>query len=222
MIALARPFDATGQELVAVIRALADEQDRPTGPILHVLFSEFLVADPAAMDWLNRDRLLVSPSQRSATLFAVLHLAGYPVTADDLRAIRERRVAIPSAASRTAITTSVSLAMAESIGGSRLNRVGTDIIDHRTFALVSAADLVPEAAEVVALAGLFALGKLIVFCECSQTGPEPAALAGPQAAWRPGSSHSADGRCLRRFVIVASSGLRSSPARRSRTPPGPP
>jgi transketolase len=167
----------------------------PAAAILNVLFGEFLVADPAAMNWLNRDRLLVSAGQCSATLLAALHLAGYPVAADDLRAVGRRRAAAPPAARRAAspasIANAVSLAMAESIGASRLNRVGAEIIDHRTFALVSAADLAagPDP-EPIALAGLFALGKLIVYCDCSATGP---GRAGPSGATAPVSGEYVSG-----------------------------
>jgi transketolase len=57
-------------------------------PALYVLFKNHLVADPEHPEWLNRDRFVLSSGHNSALLYAMLHLAGYKVSLDDLKAFR--------------------------------------------------------------------------------------------------------------------------------------
>lgn len=54
-----------------------------------VLFGRCLRYDPAAPKWLNRDRFVLSAGHGSMFLYAWLHLAGYAVSLDDLKAFRK-------------------------------------------------------------------------------------------------------------------------------------
>lgn len=57
-------------------------------PTLYVLFKNHLVASPEHPEWLNRDRFVLSSGHNSALLYAMLHLTGYGVSMDDLKAFR--------------------------------------------------------------------------------------------------------------------------------------
>lgn len=54
-----------------------------------VLFSEFMKHNPADPQWARRDRFVLSAGHASAMLYALLHLSGYPLTMEDLRAFRQ-------------------------------------------------------------------------------------------------------------------------------------
>lgn len=49
-----------------------------------VLFTRFLKFDPAAPDWPDRDRLVLSAGHGSMLLYSLLHLTGYPDTTAEL------------------------------------------------------------------------------------------------------------------------------------------
>lgn len=147
-------------------------------PILHTLFSRFLVSDPTHPEWINRDRFVLSAGHGSALLYAVLHLAGYRVGIDDLRAFRQWKSITPGHPESCltpgvdattgplgqGISNAIGMAIAETMAAERLNSSAGTIIDHRTYVLVSDGDLMEGVAlEATALAGLLELGKLIVF-----------------------------------------------------------
>lgn len=174
---------------IATLRSLALDQVQaaksghlglPLGaaPILHTLFSRFLVSDPRHPEWINRDRFVLSAGHGSALLYAVLHLAGYQIGIDDLRAFRQWESITPGhpESGRTpgidattgplgqGIANAVGMAIAETMAAERLNTNAGAVIDHRTYVLVSDGDLMEGVAlEATALAGLLRLGKLIVF-----------------------------------------------------------
>src|SRR5688572_9023615 len=54
-----------------------------------VLESTFLKFDPAEPRWPDRDRFLLSAGHGSMLLYSLLHLAGFGVTLDDLKAFRQ-------------------------------------------------------------------------------------------------------------------------------------
>jgi hypothetical protein len=53
------------------------------------LYAEGLRHDPSAPDWLDRDRFVLSAGHGSMFLYSLLHLAGYAVSLDDIRAFRQ-------------------------------------------------------------------------------------------------------------------------------------
>ncbi|GHT51829.1 transketolase [Bacteroidia bacterium] len=55
---------------------------------VHILYSEFLVYDPAQPDWTGRDRFFLDPGHMSPMLYSVLALAG-KYTMDDLKQFRQ-------------------------------------------------------------------------------------------------------------------------------------
>lgn len=147
-------------------------------PILHTLFSRFLVSDPAQPEWINRDRFVLSAGHGSALLYAVLHLAGYQISIDDLKAFRQwgsitpghpESGLTPGVDATTGplgqgIANAVGMAISETMAAARLNTDAGAIIDHHTYVLVSDGDMMEGVAlEATALAGLLRLGKLIAF-----------------------------------------------------------
>lgn len=60
------------------------------------LFGEFLRFDPAYPKWPHRDRLILSVGHGSLWLYSCLHLAGFPLTLDDLKNFRQIDSKTPS------------------------------------------------------------------------------------------------------------------------------
>jgi transketolase len=54
-----------------------------------ILWGELLAYDPSAPRWLNRDRFILSAGHGSLLLYSWLHLAGYPLSLDDLKSFRQ-------------------------------------------------------------------------------------------------------------------------------------
>jgi transketolase len=64
-------------------------------PAAYLLFQRHLRHDPAAPDWVGRDRFVLSMGHSSLTLYTQLYLSGYPLALDDLRALRTWGSATP-------------------------------------------------------------------------------------------------------------------------------
>jgi transketolase len=145
-------------------------------PMAYALWQNHLEHDPADPAWPDRDRFVLSAGHGSALLYALLHVTGYDVTLDDLKSFRQWHSRTPGhpetfATAGVEATTgplgqgaanSVGMAIAERMLAARFNRPGHEIVDHRTFALVSDGDLMEGvAAEAASLAGELRLGKLV-------------------------------------------------------------
>jgi transketolase len=133
----------------------------------------FNAADPK---WFDRDRFVLSAGHGSALLYALLHLFGFDLTIDDLKAFRQLGSRTPGHpeyhhTAGVEVTTgplgqgfanAVGLAIAEAHLRAVYNTGGT-IVDHFTYALAGDGDLMEGvASEAASLAGHLALGKLIV------------------------------------------------------------
>ena len=57
-------------------------------PIIYTLYSRHLVVNTNDINWPNRDRFILSAGHGSALLYAVLYMAGYNLTIDDLKQFR--------------------------------------------------------------------------------------------------------------------------------------
>ena len=91
---------ASRQELANAIRALAmDAVERaqsghPGAPmglaeIAEVLWNDHLKHNPANPGWFNRDRFVLSNGHGSMLQYALLHLSGYDLAVEDLKAFRQ-------------------------------------------------------------------------------------------------------------------------------------
>ncbi len=145
-------------------------------PVAWALFSRFLEHDPAAPAWPDRDRFVLSCGHASMLLYSVLHLTGYDLSLEDLRAFRQwgsrtpghpeygetPGVEITTGPLGSGCAASVGMALAEAHLAARFNQPGHPIVDHHTWALVSDGDLMEGVAhEAASLAGHLELGKLI-------------------------------------------------------------
>jgi transketolase len=144
-------------------------------PAAYVLWHRFLKYDPRHPDWPDRDRFVLSCGHASMLLYSLLHLTGYDVSLDDIRAFRQWGSATPGHPERghtpgvetttgplgQGVGNAVGMAIAERLLGEHFNRPGHRIIDHRTWAFVSDGDLMEGVShEASSLAGHLRLANL--------------------------------------------------------------
>jgi len=143
----------------------------------YTLWTRFLKHAPGQPDWPDRDRFVLSAGHGSMLLYALLHLTGYAVSLDDLKAFRQwgsRTPGHPEAHLTPGVeattgplgqglSMAVGMAIAEAHLAARFNRAGHTVVDHHTYVLASDGDLMEGvASEACSLAGHLRLGKLIV------------------------------------------------------------
>ncbi len=144
-------------------------------PAAWVLWDRFHRFDPAAPDWADRDRFVLSCGHASMLLYGLLHLSGFPLSLDDLKRFRQwgsktaghpERGHAPGVETTTGplgqgVGNAVGMAIAERFLADRFNRPGFEVVDHRTWALVSDGDLMEGvASEAASIAGHLGLSKL--------------------------------------------------------------
>ena len=80
-----------GLAIDAVQKANSGHPGMPMGmaDVAAVLWTEVLRWSPAEPDWAGRDRFVLSGGHGSMLLYALLHLAGYPVSIADLQQFRQ-------------------------------------------------------------------------------------------------------------------------------------
>lgn len=80
-----------GLAMDAVQKADSGHPGMPMGmaEVATVLWTEFLRWSAQDPDWLGRDRFVLSGGHGSMLLYSLLHLAGYPVSLDDLKQFRQ-------------------------------------------------------------------------------------------------------------------------------------
>jgi transketolase len=162
----------------AVQKANSGHPGLPLGaaPMAFGLWHRHLKHDPSQPDWPDRDRFVLSAGHGSMLLYSLLHLYGYPLTLDDLKAFRQWESRTPGhpeygLTPGVEATTgplgqgganAVGMALAERWLAHRFNRPGHAIVDHRTWSLVSDGDLMEGVNfEAAAIAGHLKLGKLV-------------------------------------------------------------
>ena len=144
----------------------------------YTLWSRFLRHDPAEPGWPDRDRFVLSAGHGSALLYSLLHLSGYDLPPEELKAFRQwgsRTPGHPEYGHTPGVETTtgplgqglanaVGMALAERMLASRYNMPGLPpLVDHRTFVLAGDGDLMEGIShEAASLAGHLRLGRLIV------------------------------------------------------------
>jgi len=151
-------------------------------PLAHVLWTRFLRFDPAAPQWLDRDRFVLSCGHASALLYSLLHLAGYDLPLAELRRFRQlgsktpghpERGLTPGVETTTGplgqgFANAVGMAMGERLLAARFNRAGFPLFSHRIWVLASDGDLMEGvAAEAASLAGHHRFGALKVLYDAN-------------------------------------------------------
>lgn len=147
-----------------------------SAPILHTLFSRHIVATAADSSWIKRDRFVLSSGHVSALLYAMLHLTGYDVSMDDLKSFRQLHsktpghpeykvtdgVDVSTGPLGQGVASAVGMAMAER-HLCALYPQFEHLLSHYTYVLCGDGDLEEGVAlEAMAIAGQYALNKLIV------------------------------------------------------------
>lgn len=178
--------DPTPRELANAIRALsmdaveAANSGHPGMPMgmadaATALFTRHLKFDPAAPNWPDRDRFVLSAGHGSMLIYSLLHLTGYArPTLDDIRNFRQlgspcaghpenfelEGVECTTGPLGQGLAMAVGMAMAER----HLNATfGDALVDHRTYAIAGDGCLMEGIShEAIGLAGHLKLGRLIV------------------------------------------------------------
>jgi transketolase len=141
-----------------------------------VLWGQFLVHDPQAPSWPDRDRFVLSAGHGSMLLYALLHLTGYDLPLAELQRFRQWDsktpghpehghtvgVEVTTGPLGTGFAAAVGMALAERFLAATYNRPGHEIVDHFTYGICSDGDLMEGvASEAASLAGHLGLGKLV-------------------------------------------------------------
>ncbi len=147
-------------------------------PLAYALYTRHLRHDPANPNWIDRDRFVLSVGHASMLLYASLHLAGYDVSLDDLKAFRQwgsntaghpeyghtDGVETTTGPLGQGVANAVGFALAESHLAAQFNRDGLAVVDHYTYFIAGDGCLMEGIShEAASFAGHFKLGKLIGF-----------------------------------------------------------
>ncbi|MFN2459582.1 MAG: transketolase [Candidatus Velthaea sp.] len=161
----------------AVQKANSGHPGLPLGAaaMAYALWDRHLRFNPRDPAWFNRDRFVLSAGHGSMLLYALLHLYGYDLSLDDIKAFRQLGsktpghpeyhhtpgVEVTTGPLGQGVGNAVGMAMAEAHLAAMYNR-GESIVDHYTYVLCGDGDLMEGvASEAASLAGHLQLGKLI-------------------------------------------------------------
>ena len=179
-----QPYGEVDQLAIDVVRGLAMDavQGAKSGhsgtamalaPLAHVLFHRVMRHDPADPDWPDRDRFVLSAGHASILLYSMLHLSGYDLSLDDIKAFRQFESRTPGHPERNhtpgvEVTTGplgqgfgngVGMGIAERFLRARF---GPELCDHHTFVIAGDGDLSEGIShEAASLAGHLGLGRLV-------------------------------------------------------------
>lgn len=147
-----------------------------TAPLMYTVWDRFMNYNPKDPNWFNRDRFILSPGHGSALYYAMLHLAGYDVSIEQLKNFRQwgsitpghpEYGVTPGVDASTGplghgFAMGVGFAIAETMLAAKYNKPGFEVVNHYTYALTSDGDQMEGvASEAASLAGTLGLGKLI-------------------------------------------------------------
>ncbi|WP_114569786.1 transketolase [Exiguobacterium flavidum] len=163
----------------AIQKANSGHPGMPMGaaPMAFSLWTEHMNHNPKNPEWFNRDRFVLSAGHGSMLLYSLLHLSGYDLSMDDLKAFRQAGSKTPGHPEyrHTAgvdattgplgqgIAMAVGMAMAERHLAAKYNRDDLNVVDHFTYGICGDGDLMEGvSAEAASLAGHLGLNKLVV------------------------------------------------------------
>ncbi len=164
--------------LDAVAAANSGHSGMPMGmaDVATVLFQRHLKFDPAAPEWPDRDRFVLSAGHGSMLLYSVLHLTGYAdMTIDQIKNFRQwgsitaghpeyghaGGIETTTGPLGQGLANAVGMAIAEE---NLRARFGKGLIDHHTYVIAGDGCLMEGVSqEALALAGRLKLSRLVVF-----------------------------------------------------------
>ncbi|USA40737.1 transketolase [Pelagerythrobacter marinus] len=161
----------------AVQAAKSGHPGMPMGmaDVAAVLWSKYLRFDPAAPDWADRDRFVLSAGHGSMLLYSLLHLSGYAKpTMEDISKFRQ--LGSPCAGhpenflldgvecTTGPLGQGLAMAVGMAIAERHLNaEFGNDLVDHRTWVVAGDGCLMEGINhEAIGIAGHLKLGRMIV------------------------------------------------------------
>ncbi|HGH5991006.1 transketolase [Morganella morganii] len=164
----------------AVQKANSGHPGAPMGmaDIAEVLWRDYLKHNPTNPHWSDRDRFVLSNGHGSMLIYSLLHLTGYDVSMDDLKAFRQLHSKTPghpeygytpgvettTGPLGQGIANAVGFAVAEQTLAAQFNRPGHDIVDHHTYVFMGDGCMMEGIShEACSLAGTLKLGKLVAF-----------------------------------------------------------
>ena len=147
------------------------------------LFGRVLRLDPGRPRWVNRDRFVLSAGHGSMFLYAWLHLAGFDLSLDDLRAFRRLGsrtpghpefghtpgVEVTSGPLGQGVANAVGMALSLKLAAARWNTEAHPLLDARVFCLAGDGCLQEGVAqEATELAGHLGLDNLTLIWDSNQ------------------------------------------------------
>jgi transketolase len=170
---------ARGLALDAVHKCSSGHLGLPLGAaeIGAALFGHSLVYDPAEPRWINRDRFVLSAGHGSMFLYSWLHLAGYDLSLDEVKAFRQLHSKTPghpefmetpgvectTGPLGQGVANAVGMALAGRMAAARFNTPEHPIFDYHVIALAGDGCLQEGVAlEAAAFAGHQKLDNLIL------------------------------------------------------------
>ncbi len=175
---------ARGLAIDAVHKAGIGHLGLPLGAaeIGAVLYGHALAHNPARPRWLNRDRFVLSAGHGSMFLYAWLHLSGYDLSLDDIKAFRQLHSKTPghpefhetpgvectTGPLGQGIGNAVGMAVAGKMAAARFNTPEHEIIDYRVVCLAGDGCLQEGVAlEAISFAGHQQLDNLILIYDAN-------------------------------------------------------
>jgi transketolase len=162
----------------AVQQANSGHPGAPMGmaDIAEALWNDFLKHNPAAPDWADRDRFVLSNGHGSMLLYSLLHLSGYALDMSELKNFRQLHSKTPghpefgyapgvettTGPLGQGLANAVGMAIAERTLAAQFNKPDLTLVDHHTYVFMGDGCLMEGIShEVCSLAGTLGLGKLI-------------------------------------------------------------
>ncbi|KAF5874978.1 putative transketolase protein [Botrytis fragariae] len=145
-------------------------------PIAHVLFNKIMNFNPKNSSWVNRDRFVLSNGHACMLQYALLHLYGYKLSMDDIKAFRSidshtpghpesadtDGVEVTTGPLGQGIANAVGLAIAQHHAAGEFNKPGFELINNYTYCFLGDGCLMEGvASEAASMAGHLQLGNLI-------------------------------------------------------------
>ena len=164
----------------AVETAKSGHPGMPMGmaDIAEVLWNDYLRHNPNNPKWFNRDRFVLSNGHGSMLQYALLHLSGYDLPIEQLKAFRQlgsKTAGHPEHHETPGVETTtgplgqgfanaVGFALAEKLLAQRFNRPELETVDHHTYVFMGDGCLMEGVShEAASLAGTWGLHKLVCF-----------------------------------------------------------